>query len=308
MTRLQFLLTSQWKNVSPLPIPDMIQLNNMASEVVVSLNLADKLAGKYETARLMLALKLKMGEAGVIHLIGIGYRSWDDPTLPLDQAMSAGMNYKGFQLDFAHATSSGTMPGRFSALSETVQISITYLQKQMQEKNGQGLCWCNFILSLPPKYNCVLNELNLPNWFSDQCLEGIIQDIKKSRQLVNIAQPGDQEKGSAPQLPPLQVRDESGHLKNIENITLNFNKVVIKDGKNEQNDYNGEGRSENMSEAALAMRNSKNYLGARRKDLKTRDEHDLLSNTVPSMPSQELLMPRHVTPPRQPPTTRTRTS
>ena len=74
MTRLQFLLTSQWKNVSPLPIPDMIQLNNMASEVVVSLNLADKLAGKYETARLMLALKFKMGEAGIIHLIGVGQK------------------------------------------------------------------------------------------------------------------------------------------------------------------------------------------------------------------------------------------
>ena len=159
MTRLQFLLTSQWKNVSPLPIPDMIQLNNMASDVVISLNLADKLAGKYETARLVLALKLKMGDAGIIHLIGVGYRSWDDPTLPLDQAMSAGMIYKGFQLDFAHATTSGTMPGRLSALSETVQISITYLQKQLQTDGvTDANRWCNFILSLPPKYNCILEE------------------------------------------------------------------------------------------------------------------------------------------------------
>ena len=170
----------------------------------------------------------------------------------------------------------------------------------MQEKNG-SLRWCNFIISLPPKYNCVLDELNLPNWFSDQCLEGIIQDIKESRQLVNIAQSGDQEKATAPHLPPLQVRDESGHLKNVENITLNFNKVVIKDGKNEQNDYNGEGRGENQSDAALAMQNSRNYLGARRKNVKARNDHDLLDNTVPSIPSQELLLPRHVTPPRFPP-------
>ena len=82
MTRLQSLLASQWKNVSPLPIPDMLHLNNMASDVVASLNLADKLTSRYETARLMLGLKLKMGEAGVIHLIGVGYRCWDDPTLP----------------------------------------------------------------------------------------------------------------------------------------------------------------------------------------------------------------------------------
>ena len=139
MTRLQFLLTSQWKNVNPLPIPDVIQLTNMSSEVVVSLNLADKLTSKYETARFMLALKLMMGEAGIIYLIGIGYRSWDDPTLPLDQAMSAGMNYKGFQLDFAHATSSWTMPGRFSALSEIVQISITYKCKKKLDQDFVGV-------------------------------------------------------------------------------------------------------------------------------------------------------------------------
>ena len=76
ITKLQFLMTSQWKNVNALPIPDNIQLNNVASEVVASLNLVDKLAGKYETARLMLALKLKMGENGIIHLLGFGCRSW----------------------------------------------------------------------------------------------------------------------------------------------------------------------------------------------------------------------------------------
>ena len=327
MTRLQSLLASQWKNVSPLPIPDMLHLNNMASDVVASLNLADKLTSRYETARLMLGLKLKMGEAGVIHLIGVGYRCWDDPTLPLDQAMSTGMQYKGFQLDFAHASSSGTMPGRFSAMSETVQVSITYLQKQMKEEAGPALRWCDFIISLPPIYNSVLNQLHLPNWFSHQCLEGIIQDIKKSRKLVNITQPGDQEQVAPPKLPPLQVRDESGHLKNIENITVNFNKVVIKDGKSEPDDskqhflqgrtshgYSTDSAKTNSapsgvrsgvhSEEAFSMRNSRNYLGARRKDsdLDTRNEHDLLDNNVPSMPAQELLLPRHVTPPRFPPT------
>ena len=100
ITKLQFLMTSQWKNVNALPIPDNIQLNNVAPEVIASLNISDKLAGKYETARLMLVLRLKMGENGVIQLLGIGCRSWDQPTLSLDQAMTAtaGMEYKSFQL------------------------------------------------------------------------------------------------------------------------------------------------------------------------------------------------------------------
>ena len=195
MSKMQFLLTSQWKNGNPLPIPDVIQLTNMSSEVVLSLNLADKLTSKYETARIMLALRLKMGEAGVIQLIGIAYRSWDAPTLSLDLAMSAGMHYKGFQIDFAQASSPGTMPGRFSALSETVQISITYLQRQMEEENSPGSRhWSNWIISLPPKYDCVLKRVKLPNWLCEHCFEGVIREIKESRQLVNIAQSGDQEK------------------------------------------------------------------------------------------------------------------
>ena len=138
MSKLQFLLTSQWKNVNPLPIPDVIQLTNMSSEVVLSLNLADKLTSKYETARIMLGLKLKMGENGVIQLIGMAYRSWDAPTLSLDLAMARGMHYRGFQLDFAQCSSSGTMPGRISALSETVQISICHLQRHMEMKDDPG--------------------------------------------------------------------------------------------------------------------------------------------------------------------------
>ena len=302
MSRLQFLLKSNWKHVSPLPIPDMVLLENMSSDLVVSLNLAEKLTSKYEVARLTLALTLKMGDAGTIHLIGIGSRYWKDPTLSFDQAMAAGMTYKGFQVDFAHATSSGTMPGRFSNLSETVQISITYLQQQLPAKDGSGLRWCNYILSLPQKYNRYSHLLGLPNWFSDQCIEGIIQEIKESRKLVNIAQPGEQEKATAPKLPLLEYRDESGYLSNVDNITLNFNKVVIKDGKNEQNDHNGEGRNGNQTEEARAMRNSKNYLGARRKNFEAGNEDNLLDNSVPSMPSQELLMPRHISPPRHLPT------
>ena len=98
ITRLQSLLGSQWQHVSPLPVPEVLHLNDMGVDVVTSLNLVERLNSKYDTARIMFGLKLKMGEAGVINLIGIGYRCWNEPTLPLDEAMSEGIQYKGQQV------------------------------------------------------------------------------------------------------------------------------------------------------------------------------------------------------------------
>ena len=80
--KLQFLMASQWKNVSALPVPGSVLLTDVAAEVIASHNLVDKLNGKYETTKLVLALKLKMGENGIIHLLGFGCRSWDRPSLP----------------------------------------------------------------------------------------------------------------------------------------------------------------------------------------------------------------------------------
>ena len=95
-------MASQWKNVSALPVPSNVLLTDVAAEVIASHNLVDKLNGKYETTRLVLALKLKMGENGIIHLLGFGCRSWDKPSLPWQEAMSTKMSYKNFQLDLIY--------------------------------------------------------------------------------------------------------------------------------------------------------------------------------------------------------------
>ena len=316
-------MTSQWKNVSALPVPGSVMLTDVAAEVIASHNLVDKF-GKYETTRLVLALKLKMGENGIIHLLGFGCRAWDTPSLPWQEAMST-VSYKNFQLDFAHSTSAGTMPGRFSALSEMVSVSITYLQKQMIDGEGKE-AWCNFILSLPPKYD----SSKLPDWFSEKYLDAVLKDIKRSRQLVNISQ-NDRESDSVPDLPKLH--EKSKHPEEIEDVVKQLKMMELKESKArsntsgmESNDICGEELVVNKPEMGHEL-NSKNYLdicgeelvvnrpemghemrnsktlGARKKTFPTREDNDILSHTVPSMPSQVLLMPRHVTPPRQPHTT-----
>ena len=269
MYKLQTVLSSQWKNVTPLPLPEVINLTEMSSEAAFSLNLVDKVTCKYETARIMLGLRLKMGENGVIQLVGMAYRSWDIPTLSLDMAMMHGMHYRGFHLDFAQCSSSGTMPGRVSALCEVVQISICHLQKEMgMEDDPSSKHWSNWIISLPQKYDCA--EVQLPNWLSEHCLEKVVQEIKESRQLIKLASSnsGDQEEPKAPSLPQLQVGNASGLLENVDYITKSLSNFKL-----------GETR----------------ILGARRKNVKARV--DLLDNSMPNL-SSTLLMPRHVSPPR----------
>ena len=284
--KLQSVLSSQWKNVTPLPLPEVITLTEMSSEAAFSLNLVDKISCKYETARIPLGLRFKMGENGVIQLVGLASRSWDNPTLTLDMAMMHGMYYRGFHLDFAQSNSSGTMPGRVSALCEVVQISICHLQKEMGMKNDPGSKqWNNWILSLPQRYDFL--QVQLPNWLSKACLDAVVQEIKESRRLIKLApsNPEDQEgeekeedqgkrrRPKVPNLPQLQVANADGLLENVNCITKGFSNVKL-----------GE-----------IFPGDTVTLGARRKNMKARV--DLLDNSMPHITST-LLMPRQVSPPR----------
>ena len=288
LSRLQFLLTSNWK-VTPVPLPTNIELTDVSPNLVASLKLADKLNAKYKVSELTLALTFKMGDANTVCLLGIGERNWMNPALSFDQALATGMSYKGFQMIIATSTSTGTMPGRLSNVSETVQISIGCLQQQLPAQDGSGTLWCNYLLSLPQRYNKYSDEFCLPDWFSDRCIEAVIRDIIKSRQLVDIAQPGEnekKEKNPIRELPVLECKRGAGYLNNVYNITNNVKHMTIKDGKNDQNDHRGERRSEHQTKETLAMRQSKGYLGARRKTFENGIEDDLLDSSIPSLPSQ----------------------
>ena len=140
LSRLQFLLTSNWK-VTPVPLPNNIELEDISPNLVASLKLADKLNSKYKVSELTLALTFKMGDANTVYLLGIGERNWMNPTLSFDQASAAGLTYKGFQINIANSTSTGTMPGRLSNVSETVQIGIGCLQQQLPAQDGSGTLW-----------------------------------------------------------------------------------------------------------------------------------------------------------------------
>ena len=306
LSRLQCLLSSSWK-VTPVPLPTNIELTDVSPNMVTSLKLADKLNAKYNGSELTFALTFKMEDANTVCLLGIGERNWMNPALSFDQALTTGMSYKSFQLIMATTTSSGAMPGRLSSVVETIQISIGCLQQQLPAEDKSGVLWCNYLITLPPRYYEYQDEFCLPDWFSDRCIDRIIKEIIKSRRLVNIAQPdpiqpGDNDKKEKPPirtLPTIECRRGAGHLNNVYNITNNVENMTIKGGKDEQDDHRVERRSEYQAEEARAMRQSTGYLGARKKTFGNEVKSDLLDSSIPSLPTQELILPRQITPPRQ---------
>ena len=74
INRLQSLLTGQMHHLKNLPVPDYLELEDMDDKQLASLQLSDKLNGKYDTARIIFALKLKLQASGTITLIGVAER------------------------------------------------------------------------------------------------------------------------------------------------------------------------------------------------------------------------------------------
>ena len=145
--RLQSLLTDQLHHLKDLPVPDYLVLQDMDDKQLASLHLSDKLNGKYDTAKIIFGLKLKLEASGIITLIGVAERCWSKPTLPPDEAKSAGIEWKGFQLDLAQTMENmGTLPSRFGRLCETIELTITYLQRRMTIDAETN--WCSYVITL----------------------------------------------------------------------------------------------------------------------------------------------------------------
>ena len=230
-----------------------------------------------------------MEDSNTVSLVGISERNWMHPALSFDQALSSGMTFKSFQLVMATTNSVGAMPGRLSSVIETVQISINCLQQHLIIRGEAN--WCNYLTTLPPRYYEYKSEFNLPDWFSDRCVNEIIKEIIGRRKLVSIDQPEppneesededkqenkgkkeDKTKQEKParKLPYIECRTGAGHLKNVFNITTHVENMTLKE--NEQVDHDMENKNDFTAEQARAMRQSTGFLGARRKNIWRRSQ------------------------------------
>ena len=99
--RLQCLLKGQLQNLKDLPVPEFLELQDIDVDLVTSLQMVDKLTGRYDTAKIVFGLKLKLGDSGIITLIGAASRCWSKPTVPSDIAKNLGTQWKGFHVNLA---------------------------------------------------------------------------------------------------------------------------------------------------------------------------------------------------------------
>ena len=247
--RLQSLLKGQLHNLKDLPVPDFLELQDMDVNLLASLQLSDKLNGKYDTAKIIFGLKLKLEATGIITLIGAAERCWSKPTLPSDEAKSAGIQWKGFQLDLAQTLENvGTLPSRFSRLCESIELTITYLQRKMTIEAETK--WCEYVISLGMLPKLLQNEkfgIKLPTWFSQESYKNIIDAIKKNKKTVNI----EQQDGTKPKVlkhfPDIVAEQEGQLIK----VTTLFSKMEIKGSKKIARDNDDESSGENTADDDL---------------------------------------------------------
>ena len=185
--QLQRNLTDQLQSVKPLPIPGYLALQDVTLKQVASLGLVDKLGDKYETGKLVFGLRLRLSDDGTIFLMGAATRHWNKPTISADQVQILGSEWKHFEVGLTQSTDVKKLPPRFSALSETIILTVTYLQKMV------GDSWCDFIMTLgmlPAQFQEEF-DLDLPCWCSGDSFQTLITSIKKQRKTVNVESKAD---------------------------------------------------------------------------------------------------------------------
>ena len=180
--QLQKHLTDQLQSVKPFSIPGFLSLQDVTRTQVASLGLIAKLEDKYETGKLVFGLRLRLSEDGTIFLIGAGTRHWDKPTISFDQVQTLGAGWKQFEVGLTHTLDVKKLPPKFSALCESVNLTVTYLQKMVDGS------WCDFMMSLgmlPAQFQGAL-DLALPCWCSGDSFQALIASVKKQRKTVSV--------------------------------------------------------------------------------------------------------------------------
>ena len=119
--------------------------------------------------------------------MGAASRHWDKPTVPADQLQLLGSEWKSFEIGLTKCTTVKKLPPRFSALTDSVILTITYLQKMVQQN------WCDYILNLgmlPSRCQGDI-RIELPCWCSEQSFQNLIKTIKKQKKTVNVESKND---------------------------------------------------------------------------------------------------------------------
>ena len=166
LSRLQTLVTSNYKACNPLLLPKYIILEDIDQNVKD--NVRAKLDSVYHEKEITVVVSFKQSDSNDISLTGVAKRSWEQPTLEFDDAFQKGIEYKGFTLPLANITNPSIRNnGRFNNICEILHISVTNLQMKMTaEAEDNGYLWCNWIQTLPPPYESLNRKVVLPQWMS----------------------------------------------------------------------------------------------------------------------------------------------
>ena len=158
----------------------------------------------------------------------------------------------------------GTLPNRFGRLCESIELTITYLQRKMTIEAETN--WCSYVISLGMLPKLLRNEkfkIQLPTWFSQESYKHVIDAIKKTKKTVNI----EQEDGTRPRVLenfPDIVAEQNGNGKLIK-VTTIIRKMENKEPKKMARDNNDEGSGKNTADDDL--NDAQDYSqGARRKE------------------------------------------
>ena len=238
--QLQKNLTDQLQSVKPLPIPGYLSLQDVTLKQVASLGLVDKLGDRYETGKLVFGLRLRLSDDGTIFLMGAATRHWNKPTISADQVQILGSEWKHFEVGLTQSTDVKKLPPRFSALSETIILTVTYLQKMV------GDSWCDFIMTLgmlPAQFQEEF-DLDLPCWCSGDSFQTLITSIKKQRKTVNVESKDD----------PTFPREVPDILVSVNNELVELSTLVKKVAITKSGDTNA-GRTARASKCEEPSRN-----------------------------------------------------
>ena len=161
--QLQRNLISQINSAQPLPVPDFLNLQETTLEEIATMGFKD-FSDKYETMKILFQLRLKLSDTGTILLVGAARRNWYEPTVPADQLQLLGNDWRSFEIGLIKCDTVKKLPPRFSALSETIILTITYLQHLVDQ------AWCDYIMNLAMLQSRCEEDIRikLPCWCSDE--------------------------------------------------------------------------------------------------------------------------------------------
>ena len=137
LLQLQKNLVTQVSTAQAMPVPGFVHLQEGSLDEIKIMGFQE--IEKYETMKMDFQLRLRLSEVGTIMLVGASFRNWHKPTISADQLLLLGGNWRSFEVGLVKCENMKNLPSRYSAMSQSISLTITYLQQKM------GPAWCDYI-------------------------------------------------------------------------------------------------------------------------------------------------------------------